>query len=72
VLGYVLIYGATHAARARAASLDRIVPELGYVKGNIAVISNRANSLKSNATLEELERLCAWLKSVSRQLQSVA
>jgi len=34
-------------------SLDRIVPELGYVKGNIRVISNRANHLKSDATLEE-------------------
>lgn len=35
-------------------SLDRIVPALGYVKGNVRVISNRANLLKSNATLEEL------------------
>jgi len=36
-------------------SLDRIVPELGYVKGNVRVISQRANLLKSNATIEELE-----------------
>ena len=35
-------------------SLDRIVPALGYIKGNVRVISNRANLLKSNATLEEL------------------
>lgn len=31
-------------------SLDRIVPELGYVRGNIMVISNRANSLKRDST----------------------
>jgi hypothetical protein len=34
-------------------SLDRIIPELGYVKGNVRVISLRANLLKSNATFEE-------------------
>lgn len=35
-------------------SLDRIVPELGYVKGNVEVLSNLANSMKSNATPEQL------------------
>lgn len=38
-------------------SLDRIKPELGYVKGNVRVISNRANHLKSNATLEEHRKI---------------
>lgn len=42
-------------------SLDRIRNEHGYVRGNIWVISHRANSLKSNATLEELELLTANL-----------
>ena len=36
-------------------SVDRIIPELGYTKGNVRVISNRANLLKNNATIEELE-----------------
>lgn len=35
-------------------SLDRIIPELGYVKGNVQVISYKANSVKNNLTLEEL------------------
>lgn len=35
-------------------SLDRINPKLGYVKGNIRVISHRANQLKSDGTPEEL------------------
>lgn len=35
-------------------SLDRIVPSLGYTKGNVRVISQRANQLKSDANLEEM------------------
>lgn len=44
-------------------SLDRIVPERGYVKDNIVVISHRANRIKNNATLEELEKIIVFLKS---------
>jgi len=46
-------------------SVDRIVPELGYVKGNVRVISNRANLLKSNATIEELEKVLEDLRCVT-------
>ena len=38
-------------------SLDRIDPTKGYTKDNIRVISNRANRLKCDATLEELEKI---------------
>ena len=44
-------------------SLDRIKPELGYVKGNIEIISMRANRLKNNATVEELIKITDWMKS---------
>lgn len=36
-------------------SLDKIIPELGYIKGNIMVISMKANIMKSNASIEELK-----------------
>ncbi len=42
-------------------SIDRIIPELGYIKGNIAVISWRANNIKSDATLQELESVVKWM-----------
>jgi len=44
-------------------SLDKIKPELGYVKGNIAVISWKANRLKSNGTATELRRIAEWLEN---------
>lgn len=44
-------------------SVDRIVPEVGYVRSNIIVISLKANKLKQNATLEEMKRLCEFYEN---------
>ena len=44
-------------------SLDKTVPELGYVKGNVQVISHKANTIKSDATIEELEKVLDYMKS---------
>lgn len=44
-------------------SLDRLRPERGYVKGNVWVISHRANVIKQNATPDELERIAAQLRA---------
>ena len=43
-------------------SVDRFIPELGYVRGNCQIISKRANHIKNNATLEEIEKLYLWMK----------
>lgn len=42
---------------ATSPSLDRIVPERGYVPGNVRVICDRANRLKGKRGLDELRRL---------------
>lgn len=44
-------------------SLDRIYPELGYVKGNIWVISNKANRVKNDVGVETLQKIANRLKN---------
>lgn len=45
-------------------SLDRIDPIKGYIKGNVMVISHRANRIKSDATPEELLIIATNLKNI--------
>ncbi len=46
-------------------SLERIDNNKGYVKDNVLVVSYRANSLKNNASLEEIEKIYYWLKNLT-------
>lgn len=45
-------------------SLDRIDNSKGYTKDNIHVISGRANKIKADASLNELELITNYLKSL--------
>lgn len=60
VLGISLVAGCKHSAN--SPSLDRFDPKLGYIKDNVRVISWRANSLKSNGTIEEFEQIIAYMR----------
>lgn len=50
------------------ASLDRIIPELGYIKGNVVFISHRANAIKNNATERELYVVADWLHERTKEV----
>lgn len=48
-------------------SIDRIDPNRGYTKDNIQIICLRANKIKSDATLEELETIVMYLKKLKNE-----
>ena len=45
-----------------AMSLDRLNPSLGYVKGNVFVVSRIWNMKKSNMGIEDLEKIINYIK----------
>lgn len=64
-LGCELIYGAPGGTpNWNSASIDRIVGEKGYVVGNVVIISQRANAIKVDASLAELEAVARWLRGL--------
>jgi hypothetical protein len=63
ILGIELMVGKGRSVDS-SPSLDRIVPELGYVKGNVHVISQKANTIKNNATPEELMKVAEYFKNL--------
>lgn len=44
-----------------APSLDKIVPHLGYVPGNVAVISHLANQIKNCGSAEDHRKIYEWM-----------
>lgn len=61
VLGIKLEIG-TKGFHPNSPSADRLKPELGYVKGNVRIVSWRANAIKRDATLDELRRIVAYME----------
>jgi len=56
ILGIKLVINKSHG-KDDSPSVDRIIPSLGYIPSNIIVISYRANKIKNNATIDELEKI---------------
>jgi hypothetical protein len=63
VLGIELSYSAEWSDN--KATLDRVIPELGYVRSNVRFVSHRANRLKSDASLEELRSVLHYMEQHS-------
>lgn len=67
VLGIPLVI-AGGQSRDCSPSVDRIIPDLGYIPGNIVVMSHRANTLKNNATPDELYSIAKWLEQAEEEV----
>ena len=62
VLGIELDYFAS-GREENSPSFDRIDPKKGYVKGNVAIISLRANRIKNDGTAEEHQKIADFINS---------
>ncbi len=61
VLGITLNWDRGGKPAGDSPSLDRVDNSKGYVRGNIAIISNRANMIKCDACEEEIRKVADWL-----------
>lgn len=61
VLGIPIHYGSDIRSD-NSPSIDKFYPDLGYIKGNVQIISWRANRFKSDGSPEEWEEIAEWCK----------
>jgi hypothetical protein len=59
----VLDISLNHKNKENKPSLDRIINHKGYIKGNVNVISLKANRLKNNGTIDEFEKILSYMKN---------
>jgi len=65
ILGIELDYFADSRAE-NSPSFDRIDSSLGYIKGNVIIISWRANRIKNDGTVEEHQKIVDFLKKLNK------
>ena len=70
VLRIEIKYGGGNSTK-NSASLDKIIPELGYTKGNVQIVSNLANMMKSNANEDELIMFSKWVQDTYEKTKNV-
>lgn len=64
ILGIELNYSASYRSD-DSPSFDRIDSSKGYVKGNVAIMSWRANRIKNDGTADEHQRIADFMQSLS-------
>lgn len=60
-LGFKLSWAKRNGRQRNSPSLDKINPELGYVEGNVMWLSNMANTMKQDASKEQLKKFADWI-----------
>jgi hypothetical protein len=51
-------------------TLDRIIPELGYTKGNVQVVSALANRIMSDATVDQVMAVAKHYEKITKELEN--
>ena len=64
----VKIRGVRRGPKSNSPSIDRIDNLKGYIKGNIQVISNKANTMKNSASPKQLLQFAFWVILTYRHL----
>lgn len=70
IFGTILIYGGNQRED-NSASLDRINPLEGYIPGNCWIISDRANRIKNDASIDDLRAVITALEAKSKETKRV-
>ena len=68
VLGFKLDWKSSEL-KENSPSLDKFYPDLGYVKGNIQVISHKANTLKNDGSPDDWIKIAEWCQKEAIRLK---
>lgn len=61
VFGTPFTFHGNQKMKETSASLDRLVPAKGYVRGNVVVVSIKANNIKSAYSAKEVAKVAQWM-----------
>lgn len=64
ILGMELDYHSAYRAE-NSPSFDQVDPGKGYTKGNVQILSWRANRIKNDGSAEEHRKIAEWLSSIT-------
>jgi hypothetical protein len=67
-LGIPFVTGDQKTKSYSSPNLDRIIPDKGYVKGNIQIVCGLANKIMSNATPDQVIQVGQYFKKVIEDL----
>ena len=70
VLGLPINWMNTGSSSNDSPSLDRMQPDKGYVRGNVQIISSKANRLKNNGSIDDFQRIVEYMKKGGRDYES--
>lgn len=57
-------YGGNGKVKPESPALDRIIPRLGYIQGNVQIISVKANNIKSAYNSNDIQMVADWLRGL--------